>query len=188
MTNSYVWHDSFICVTWLTDMFDMTHSYVWHDAFICVTWLTDMFDMTHSYVWHDSFICVTWLTDMFDTAHWHDCLTCAYATFTSGHDSIKHETWLTFVSVRLGSCLCVSWFLHTCTVTHPCRWHDLCIPVTYHTCHISHVSHMIGVKWIILLRDTTHSYVRRDVFTRVTWLMSISYCPASIHRNFKFRV
>jgi len=38
----------------------MTHSYVWHDSFICVTWLIHMCDMTHSYVWHDSFICVTW--------------------------------------------------------------------------------------------------------------------------------
>jgi len=42
MTHSYVWHDSFICVTWLIHMCDMTHSYVWHDSFICVT---------HSYVW-----------------------------------------------------------------------------------------------------------------------------------------
>ena len=26
---------------------DMTHSYVWHDSFICVTWLIHMCDMTH---------------------------------------------------------------------------------------------------------------------------------------------
>ena len=37
---------------------DMTHSYVWHDSFICVTWLIHMCDMTHSYVCHDSFIFV----------------------------------------------------------------------------------------------------------------------------------
>ena len=36
----------------------MTHSYVWHDSFLCVTWLIPMCDMTHSYVWHDSFLCV----------------------------------------------------------------------------------------------------------------------------------
>ena len=57
MTHSFVWHDSFICVTWLIHMCDMTHSYVWHDSFICVTWLIHMCDMTHSYVWHDSFTC-----------------------------------------------------------------------------------------------------------------------------------
>ena len=53
MTHSYVWRDSFICVTWLFHMCIMTHSYAWHDSFMC--------GMTHSYVWHHSFICVTWL-------------------------------------------------------------------------------------------------------------------------------
>ena len=67
----YVWHDSFICVTWLIHMCDMTHTYVWplshscvardsfvcvwHDSFICVTWLVHACDMPHSCVWHDSF-------------------------------------------------------------------------------------------------------------------------------------
>jgi len=90
MTHSYVWHDSFTCVTWLVHMFDMsrcntailgvymchsfgtwliricdmTHSYLWHDSFICVTWRIHMCDMTHSYVWHDAFICVTWRIHM----------------------------------------------------------------------------------------------------------------------------
>jgi len=45
ISHSYVWHDSFICVTWLIHM--------WHDSFICVTWLFHM--------WHDSFIRVTYL-------------------------------------------------------------------------------------------------------------------------------
>ena len=64
MTHSYVWHDSFICVTRLINMCDMTRSYVWHDSFICVTWLIHMCDMTDSYVRHDSFICVKWLIHM----------------------------------------------------------------------------------------------------------------------------
>ena len=60
MTHWCVWHDSFMCVTWLIDVCDTTHSCVWHDsfvahAFICVTWLIHTCDMTHSYVWHDSF-------------------------------------------------------------------------------------------------------------------------------------
>ena len=68
MTHSYVWHDSFMRVTWLIHacdilihMFDMTYSYVWRDSFICVTWLIHMCDVTHSHAWRDSFICVTWL-------------------------------------------------------------------------------------------------------------------------------
>ena len=79
MTHSYLWHDSFICVTWLIHMCDMTPSYVWHDSFICVdmthsyerydsikivTWLVHMWDMTHAYVRHDAFICETWLIHM----------------------------------------------------------------------------------------------------------------------------
>jgi len=69
-----VWHDSFICVTWLIHiwvtwhihMCDITHSYVRYDALICATWLIHMCDMTHLYVRDDSFICVTWLIHMCD--------------------------------------------------------------------------------------------------------------------------
>ena len=42
----YVFHDSFICVTWLFHMRAMPHSYEWHDSFICVPWLIHMCDMT----------------------------------------------------------------------------------------------------------------------------------------------
>ena len=59
MTHSYVWHDSFICVTW----------YVWHNSFISVTWLIHMCDTTHSYVWHDSFTCAACLIQMCDMTH-----------------------------------------------------------------------------------------------------------------------
>ena len=69
MPHSYVWHDSFICSTWLIHMCDMTHSCVSYEAFICETWLIYVCDMNHAYVWHDSFICVTWLIHTCDTAH-----------------------------------------------------------------------------------------------------------------------
>jgi len=68
MTHSYVWHDSFICVT--------THSYVWHDSFICVLWLIHMCAMTHSYVCHDSFICVPWLPHTCAITHQYVCWFC----------------------------------------------------------------------------------------------------------------
>jgi len=42
-------------------------TYVWHDSFVCLTWLIHRGDMTHSHVRHDSFICETWLIDMCDT-------------------------------------------------------------------------------------------------------------------------
>jgi len=65
MTHAYVWHDAFICVTWLIHMCDMTHlcvtwpTHVWHDLFMCATWLIHMCDMTHACVWHDSCIRMT---------------------------------------------------------------------------------------------------------------------------------
>jgi len=37
----------------------MTHSHVWHDSFICVTWLVHKCDTTYSYMWYDPFICAT---------------------------------------------------------------------------------------------------------------------------------
>ena len=48
---SYVWHDSFIFVTWFFCVCDIMHPHVWHDSSIRVTWLIRMCDMTHPYVW-----------------------------------------------------------------------------------------------------------------------------------------
>jgi len=74
VSQSHVWHDSFMYVIWLIRTHDKTrpkslcshaafpgkqlvcaghmmNSYMWHDSFICVTWLIHMCDMTHSYGW-----------------------------------------------------------------------------------------------------------------------------------------
>jgi len=64
--STYVWYDSFICMTWFIHVCNMTRLYVWHASFICVTWLVHMCNMTHSYVRHDSFTCVTWLLHVRD--------------------------------------------------------------------------------------------------------------------------
>jgi len=132
MTRSYVWHDSFICVTWLFHMFIcvrsatwcmsmcdssrsaamlidahwLPHSYVWHDSFICVIWLVHMCDIPHEHAWHGSFICVTWLVQMCVMTHshmWHDSFVDVC------HDSFTYVTWL----VRR----CVSWLIHICDMT-----------------------------------------------------------------------
>jgi len=57
-------------------------SYVWHDSFIYVTRLTEsppisvlvrVFRPFASYVGHDSFMCVTWLIHVCDMTHWITC-------------------------------------------------------------------------------------------------------------------
>ena len=113
MTHSYVWQDSFICVTWFIDVCDMSHSYLWHGSFMCVTWLIHMCDKTHSYVWHDSLMCVTCLIHICDMAHscvWHDWFICV--------------TWLIHVCDMINSYvwrdsfICVTWLIHMCDITH----------------------------------------------------------------------
>ena len=67
--------NSFICVTWCIQIYDMTHSYVCHDSFTCVAWCTRrLFKLTslmcnnsHSYVCYVSFWCVMSLIHMCDT-------------------------------------------------------------------------------------------------------------------------
>jgi len=68
---------------------DMTHSHLWHDSFICETWLMHtetwlihMWDMTHS---HDE----TWLNHTWDMTHSHRDMTLSHR-----HDSVTRETWL----------------------------------------------------------------------------------------------
>jgi len=121
MTHSYVWHDSFIRVTWLIHTCDMTHSYVCetihscecHDSFMCVTWLIPICDMTHLYVWHDSSICerndsflwVPWLIHVCDMTHSH----------------VWHGS---FICVTSRIHMCAKWLIFVGAMTHSCVWHD----------------------------------------------------------------
>jgi len=120
MIRWYVWHDSFICVTWPINARDMTHSYVWNASFICVTWfvhnatrLINMWGMTQWYAWHDSFIRVTWLIHTRDMTH-------SYAW----RDSFIRVTWL----------------IQMCDMTHSYVWHEPFLPVTclIHICDITY--------------------------------------------------
>jgi len=129
MADSYLWHGSFICVTWRTiraqslslrcrNRFTrgMAHWYVWQGAIICVTWLIHMCGMAHSCVWHGSFMCVTWRTIRAQS------LNLIYAV----------------VSVEIG--LCVTCLNHMCDVTHLHVWHDSCMCATWliHTCDMAY--------------------------------------------------
>jgi len=68
LPNSVFWRLAITCVPHnsLIYVLDVTHSCVWHDSFMCVTWLIHVCDMTHSNVWHDSLMCLTWLIHVCD--------------------------------------------------------------------------------------------------------------------------
>ena len=151
MTHSYVWRDSFVCVTWLFRMRDMTHPYVdqAEDSVSTIlrnhgkSWLIPMCDMTHSYVWHDSFICVTWRIHMCDMTH---------SYVDKAEDSISTEFFCETM-VSHDSFLRLTWRIHMCDMTHSYVWHDAFIYVTWRrlttyegvcvcvcVCHMSHTT------------------------------------------------
>jgi len=96
-TNSYMRHDSFICVPWLIYMCAMTYSYVRHDSYVwhLESRLIHICDMTHLYVCHDLFICAPWLI----------CVTFRVET----HSYMQHDSFI-----------CVPWLIHMCAMTHMC--------------------------------------------------------------------
>jgi len=97
-TVSYVWHDSFTCVTWLLCMCDMTPLYVWCDSITCMTWLIHMCDITPLYVWCDSFTCATWFIYMCEMTH---------SYVWKSHSYLWH-----------GSIICATWLIYICDMTH----------------------------------------------------------------------
>jgi len=78
---------------------DMTRSYVWHGSFICVTWLVHIGDMTCIYVGHDSFV---WGRDSCSSrrAHRHAHDSCTYIhihiyiyIYTYTHRPTRSRVW-----------------------------------------------------------------------------------------------
>ena len=204
--------DSFICVTWLIHKCDMTHSYVWHDSFlcvslgplclqvrggwglwmpdsfICVTWLIHKYDVTHSYVWHDSFH----MWDVTDSCVWHD---------SSNTDDSTLTCFTSILSVCVCVCVCVcriirkdtfwvtshvTWLIRMCDMTH--IWHMGMSHVkhvnNFLTSHVTHVneschtftsilSRLECVTWFVYLCDMTNFHVWHDSFLCGTWLIYI---------------
>jgi len=107
MTRSYMWHDSFICVSWLHLMCNKTHSYAWQDSFICMIWSMHMCDTTLLYVWHDPFICMTRLLHLCAMTHayvWHNCCVMTDAEFVQ-----------MFISNAISSvCMMIYVFMYIC--------------------------------------------------------------------------
>jgi len=187
-----VWHDSFICVTWLIHMCDITHSYVsfnmslvwriqcvthcpgnvWHDSFICVTWLIHMCAMTHSYVCHDPCIRVTWLIHVRDMTQHKPLSWMSHSTRSGMCDTL----------MPLAVCVCdmtYSLVWHTDAAHCVCMWHDLFTCVTRWCCSLCwcvtwpiYMCDML-MPLAVCVCDMTHSSVWHDVFICVTWLMCL---------------
>jgi len=138
MAHLYVWHDYFICVTWLIHMSSFpglkpgdkwclcaARWKVCHDSFTCGTWLIHMCDMMHSHVWHDS----------------------SYVTI-NGASVLHAGRWaMTHARVGLDSFTCVPRLTHICGRTHTYVWDMTHAYVWHHS--------FMCVAWPIHMCDMT---------------------------------
>ena len=177
MTHSCVWHDWFMCVTWLIHVCDMTHLCAWCDWFMCVTWLMHVYDEIHSCVWLVTNADETGYTKNKIKIHTHSALRkyvseaqiqifCTtrilceqnFNKFWKREHTCKRSlSGFFFSCVRYDSFMCVTWLIHVCDLTNSCVWHESFMYVT----------------WIIHVCDVTHSCMWHDSFIYVTGLIHI---------------
>ena len=188
MTHSYVCHDSFVCVPWLSDMCDVTLLSVWHDSFTPVgstppnkCWLFAMAStcaMTHADVWHGSFVChdscirmtrlIHAYVSFMHMAHsyayvWHNLCDTTHPSVC--HGSFIRMTRLIHAYVWHYPFICVPWLIHTSELNVFKQMHLVLYGLDL--CHASFVC----VTWLIHMCDMTHLYVWHDSFICVTWLI-----------------
>ena len=203
-TYSYVWHDSFICVTWLIHMCDLIHSCVWHDLFICVTWLIHMCDMTHSHVWRDSFICVTWLIHMCHMTYanlrlWFiDFVVSWFVHMNEFIHSHVTSSWQVIEQIWLSRATCMDWFIRmnefihshvtsswqvieqiwikTCHVYEVVSriWSDSFIYVTRLDSFVYVTNHRADMNKSCHVYELIHSYTWHNLFISALWLIHLS--------------
>ena len=160
-THVYVWHDTFLCVTWLIHMCAMTCAYVWHDACICLTWHIYTCGVTSWYVWH----AVCYILP-------YNCITLHHAA-TATHVYMLHITdrWdvcrMTRSYVWHDSFICVTWLMHMCNSS-------ICVTWLIHMCDMTH-----AYVRLIHMCDMTHVYVWHDAFIRVADSLILLTCTAS---------
>jgi len=186
----------------------MTHSYMWHDSFIWVTWLIHMCGMTH-----DSFKCESWLIQslLSESCHiyeWvvsHFC--CGYRATSQGLLD-WFEIYPISVYIYVHKCICDMGTLVTCPclVTHTNKsFHTYEWVMVRNTSNVpmshiwmSHVTSCHTYEWVmshIWMRHVTHMNESCHSFEWVMshiWMSHVTYmndsrfeihltCPCHTH-------
>jgi len=185
----------FTFVTWL-------HSCVWHD-FFCLSPDILIWWFFFWRVWCDSFICVTrLLLSLFrpcDSKIRHTrvkkeiffkkfCFT--KNTFLTRVWIFLTRTWRHFIHKCDVTCsltflldLVILIFKHLCDMNHSCVWYDLFICVW----HDSFIRAPLHAPWLIRTCAMTHSHVRHDSYTCLTWLVHM-FMTRLIHTCVPWRI
>jgi len=109
-------HSHHKCASWLIHMCDTTHSYMWHDSFIWVTWLTYQCHTVwcraqsihmHIHIYIYTYVCV-----------FHDSIT------RNRQSKRRSFHLIIIISVQDDAFICVTWLIHMCDKTHSYMWHD----------------------------------------------------------------
>jgi len=194
MSHSYVWHDSFICVTWLTHPLRWPHSLNWGGVWV----MSNICDRTLPYVRRDSFTfrggCTPFRGEVYRP---YDTASVVMYTGDITHmsrDSSIFVTWLVH---------CVYW---SCYARVTRLW--WCVWIIWHNfsgdvygSHHSYVTWLIHIcdvtraPWVWVMShacDMTHSYVWHDWCTYILrwphslngwcgWVMSHTSVGAMLH-------
>jgi len=129
---SYVWHDSFMCVSWLIHVCTKTYLYMEVDfCLIWVTWLIHVCELTYSCVHQDLFVHGSRLLP--HTLP-HTCDTRWPLPHTG--DITQYVCEMTKSCVWNDSFMCVKWLSHVCEMTKSCVWNDkvMCVNWLSHVC------------------------------------------------------
>jgi len=126
-------------------MCDVTHSYVWHDSFICVTWLIRMCDATHSYICDTTHVTQT-------SCHTHERVTShikrSHGTGLNNHVTHMNESchtyeWVMTYQNRQIDVLCHTyessdtsgWVMSHVWMSHVTHMNESCDTYVNESCH-----------------------------------------------------
>ena len=162
-----VWHDAlrYHANKWVMSYlkeWDVTQAYVWHGVFICVTWLIHMYDMTQSYVWHGSFIYVTrpmWAHSKQEFALFYIWM--SHVIHMNGscrtYEWVMARTWIQtrirFVLHMNESCHTYEWVMSHIWMSHVTHMNESCHT---HEWDMSHIWIQTRVRFVLILDRLTH--------------------------------